>query len=352
MGSASRVSTAWSNPRGTLNHSVGRTSAMLARVVSIEPRRRPPASTWRLPPLRSTKKKLWLPPKVWLHGSQSTTTGGCSARNGQHAARLSWLAVSMRWVLTTPLGRPVEPDVNSTLAIVAGPVAGERPAQEGRRPGRGQTAQAEPGSAVVPGDEHRDPIEVERVQGPAVALGVVGEHDPPAAAGRPPPAAARSSSSIRAYAADTGDTGIPACIAASDEQCRIDPVVRQDHHRPSRSAAELEQRAANPLDRGQRLGVGAARPPSLHVALGHEGGLGSRLGPPQQPISDPRHRLGQRRLRAQHDAPVVLVRLNPRSGELDRRRHAPGCSAPGRAPSPGNACARLKCLTRRSMPAP
>ena len=79
-----------------------------------------PPSMYRLPPLGRTRKKLWLLPKVWLQGSQSTTTGGVVARKGQQAKRLSWLAVSIRWVLTTPFGRPVDPEVKSTLAIVSG----------------------------------------------------------------------------------------------------------------------------------------------------------------------------------------------------------------------------------------
>ena len=35
--------------------------------------------------MRSTRKKLWLPPNVWLHGSQSTTTGARVFKNGQQA---------------------------------------------------------------------------------------------------------------------------------------------------------------------------------------------------------------------------------------------------------------------------
>lgn len=54
-------------------------------------------------------------------GSQSTVTGGASARNGQSAAIAAWFAQSIRCVLTTPRGVPVEPEVNSTLATVSGP---------------------------------------------------------------------------------------------------------------------------------------------------------------------------------------------------------------------------------------
>ena len=67
--------------------------------------------------------KLWLPPKVWFQGSQSTITGGRSARNGQTCAIASWFEHSMRCVLITPLGRPVEPEVNRILATVSGPTA-------------------------------------------------------------------------------------------------------------------------------------------------------------------------------------------------------------------------------------
>ena len=66
---------------------------------------------------------LWLPPKVWFHGSQSTSTGGSSARKPMHWRSICWLAQSMRWVLITPLGALVLPDVNRNLAMVSGPTA-------------------------------------------------------------------------------------------------------------------------------------------------------------------------------------------------------------------------------------
>ena len=36
-------------------------------------------------------------------------------------AIIAWLLQSMRWVLITALGLPVEPDVNRNLAMVSGP---------------------------------------------------------------------------------------------------------------------------------------------------------------------------------------------------------------------------------------
>src|ERR1035437_5152060 len=64
--------------------------------------------------------KLWLLPKVWLHGSQSTTTGGSSATKAKPAPIIAWFEHSIRWVLMTPFWFPVEPEVNRNFAIVSG----------------------------------------------------------------------------------------------------------------------------------------------------------------------------------------------------------------------------------------
>jgi hypothetical protein len=65
---------------------------------------------------------LWLPPKVWFHGSQSTSTGGTCPRCGKHCRIICWLLQSIRCVLITPFGSLVEPDVNRNFAIVSGPI--------------------------------------------------------------------------------------------------------------------------------------------------------------------------------------------------------------------------------------
>ena len=66
---------------------------------------------------------LWLPPKVWFHGSQSTNTGGSSPSTGMDCSICCWLAHHMLCVLITPLGRLVEPEVNKNLTMVSGPMA-------------------------------------------------------------------------------------------------------------------------------------------------------------------------------------------------------------------------------------
>ena len=65
--------------------------------------------------------KLWLPPNVWFHGSQSTSTGGVSFVNGQICASDCWFAHSIPCVLITPLGIAVEPEVKRILATLSGP---------------------------------------------------------------------------------------------------------------------------------------------------------------------------------------------------------------------------------------
>src|SRR6185503_16089252 len=63
--------------------------------------------------------KLWLPPAVWFHGSQQHSTGGSSPRNSKCVRIITWFEQIIRCVFITPFGRPVEPEVKSTLATVS-----------------------------------------------------------------------------------------------------------------------------------------------------------------------------------------------------------------------------------------
>src|SRR3954463_8983259 len=51
------------------------------------------------------------------------TRSRAPSRNAQVCALACWLEVSMRWVLMTAFGVPVEPEVNRNLAIVSGVIA-------------------------------------------------------------------------------------------------------------------------------------------------------------------------------------------------------------------------------------
>ena len=65
--------------------------------------------------------KVALPPNVWFHGSHSQSTGGVSSTKGQSCAHACWFEHSMRCVLITPLGAPVDPEVKRIFATVSGP---------------------------------------------------------------------------------------------------------------------------------------------------------------------------------------------------------------------------------------
>jgi hypothetical protein len=60
---------------------------------------------------------------VWLHGSQSSSTGFSRSTKRQVCAIICWLAHSMRCVLITTLGEPVEPEVSRYLAWWSGSMA-------------------------------------------------------------------------------------------------------------------------------------------------------------------------------------------------------------------------------------
>src|SRR5215212_5364958 len=102
---------------------VGEISRRFFTVVSTRPGAGLPPSTYSVPPFLSTMLKLALPPNVWFHGSQSHSTGGVFSTKGQSWAKLCWFEQSILWVLITPLGMPVEPEVNRIFAIVSGPTA-------------------------------------------------------------------------------------------------------------------------------------------------------------------------------------------------------------------------------------
>ena len=112
-----------SKPVGTLKYTVGAISRRLRRVSPISAAVGLPSSMYSVPPCIIVRPKLWLLPKVWFHGSQSTSTGEASASTGSDSEICCRLAHHMRWVLMTGLGILVEPLVNRNFTMVPGPVA-------------------------------------------------------------------------------------------------------------------------------------------------------------------------------------------------------------------------------------
>ena len=67
--------------------------------------------------------RLWLQPKTWLQGSQSSITGGSRCRKGQAWPICCWFAAIMPCVAGTPFGTPVLPEVKSSFTGAAGSTA-------------------------------------------------------------------------------------------------------------------------------------------------------------------------------------------------------------------------------------
>ena len=165
----------------------------------------------------------------------------------RHWRSICWLAHSMRWVLITPLGCLVEPEVNRNLAIVSGPTAAcaasSAAAWAWSRAGSSKRRTARPSS--VPCGQHdrhvgrdggRDRLRIGRRRWRTPA---------PASRCRGCGAACRSP----ATPANTPSTPArtarrPTSRPAPSVQV-LEVVVRQDRERPLDRQAEVQQRLAD-----------------------------------------------------------------------------------------------------------
>ena len=84
-----------------------------------------PSSRWTVPPAQSTPLKPMLPALMWLQGIHSRLWGmtSGSASSARRPSPPAMVADIMPKVCGTPLGMPVEPEVNRYLATVAWPSA-------------------------------------------------------------------------------------------------------------------------------------------------------------------------------------------------------------------------------------
>ena len=189
---------------------------------------------------------LWLPPKVWFQGSQSTSTGGSSASDGKHWRIICWLAHSMRWVLITPLGSLVEPEVKRNLAIVSGPTWRVRGVDRGGRRRRAAGRRTASVGAAVERAVGQHDRRRRAAPTAAIALRVRRRRwrrtPGPASACRGCGAACRSPARRSEYAGEIGAYGTPASIAPRPSSEMLDVVVGQDRERPLGARAAVEQR--------------------------------------------------------------------------------------------------------------
>ena len=191
--------------------------------------------------------KLWLPPNVWFHGSQSTSTGGVSFVNGQICASDCWFAHSIPCVLITPLGIAVEPEVKRILATLSGPT--DSSASSTAIVGRGREELAEARRAVALGEHQLRAAEVDGRQHAAERPGVGRVHEPGLHERRDvlDLAVVLAHQRVRrghGHDRHAGQEG------AEREQRMVDRVAGQEQHRPLRAEAAVDQ--------GLRDGVGLA----------------------------------------------------------------------------------------------
>ena len=210
--------------------------------------------------------KLWLPPKVWLHGSQSTITGGASSVNGQTCASACWLATSMRCVLSTPLGIAVEPEVKSTFATLSGPTAANASSTArvaGVAASRGTRVAPEPLESTISA-----PPKSTALSTPPNGAGV-GCVDEPGLDQRGDVldlAEVLAHQRVRRRDRHDGDAGEE---SAERQQRVVDAVAGEDQQRPPRPEAAIQQRLR---DRGQpqgdldRAGAAGSRPRAAAAA--------------------------------------------------------------------------------------
>src|SRR5712691_1129779 len=225
-----------------------------------------------------TRLRLWLPPKVWLHGSQSTINGRCSARNGQTCRIICWFDASIRCVFSTPLGVPVEPEVKRILATASGAKA------------TCAWFNADPGTVAIRSSSDRAPG-----RSPEVTMAGTA------------PTASSAAANFSALSANTAPGLIRSVIAliaalhrvgdadrrdrnaghhrADGHQQVVNAISGQDQQRPIRPKSEVEQPLADRLGGRDRLAVVAGPPRAGCCALRDERVIGISIGPCPQAMT-------------------------------------------------------------------
>ena len=180
--------------------------------------------------------KFLFPAAVWLHGAQSTSTGARVA-SGHTCSSIVWFAHSMRCVVMTPFGVPVEPDVNRIFATVSGPTcACARSA-----------ACASPSSASA-SPKTSSSGSIARTRAAAAGVGDERRERPQHVDQRAQPRGIRA----RARVVRRDRRRRHARVHRGEHDgCVIDPVLRDHRERPVRGAARGEQRAARRGARGR-----------------------------------------------------------------------------------------------------
>ncbi len=209
----------------------------------------------------------------------------------------------MRWVLITPFGTPVDPEVKSSLAIVSGPTSAVAVRARARARAR-QLTEAQGAVALPACHERLRNSRSKGIERRRERPRVVCEHDPG-------PGQLRDRLDARVIGAHqrVGDadrhhrhTG---AIGGQGHEQMLDRVTRQDHDRAIGPEPQLPQHPAERLGLGQRVPVGERDPPILAITLRRQRTIGMLGGLRAQHRGHRGLVLLERPARAQPHRPVV-----------------------------------------------
>ena len=271
--------------------------------------------------------KSWLPPKVWFHGSQSTSTGGSSARNGEACADHRLVRAQHALGVDHALRLAGRARGEQEFGDGVGSDFGVRRVDRGgrlRREQRRRTA-----SPAVAGGSARDHdlgvVRHGRGDGAREGGAVGGEDEARRQNVEDGFAACRSPARPANRRAEIGAYGTPASMAAEAEQRMLDVVAGEDGDRAlgaTGRVAAAPRRARAPRERLRIAHACASRRRASRCARNVRSG--AALRPMRQAFGE-RARIGRQRLRRAHqDARrrLALDERRPRGAEPHRRGSA------------------------------
>ena len=200
---------------------------------------------------------------------------------------IAWLAHSMRWVLMTPFGWPVEPEVNRILAIVSGPTLACAASTAGSRLRASERCEQRraPVRRRIGGDDDLD-IARHGCGDGAREGGAVGGEDQ----------ARRENADdgfelaeiLRHQRIGHRDRRVRNADmhGGKAEQRVLDIVAGENGDRPLGRKIALQQRRGDGANRRERLRVSQRAPAAGGVALRQEHALGRGLRPMHQPLGE------------------------------------------------------------------
>ena len=203
----------------------------------------------------------------------------------------------MRWVLTTPLGMPVDPEVNSTFATVSGPTLACAASTAAVGVAGGQIGERRDLALRrrIARDDYLQVGRHDRFDGALEGAAVGGEHEPRR---QQVEHVAQLAEVLRDQRIGRRDRHIRhADVEGGEPQQRmLDVVAGEDGDRPLRGNMAPQQRLADAPRLVERPGISDAAPAAPLVALHEQHPVRRPRRPVFQPLGE-FHRIGAQRMR-------------------------------------------------------